>query len=330
MDAVREVLGVPASSKEKPAPHSTLFRWLFVLAALYVCGTVFGGMGLGWIALHPPRRPLDAVEERRAQAIAQRDGEKFKDVEVLASDGTQLRGWFIQPPDPNGRAVILLHGVSDNRLGMYGYGRWLLENHYAVLLPDARGHGLSGGLATYGLNEAEDVHRWVDWLEQTYHPKCIFGFGESLGAAELLQALAKESHFCAVVAESPFATFREVAYARFGRAFHTGPWLGRTVFRPTVDVGFWYARLAQGLDFEQASPAKAVADTKVPIMLIHGLEDRNIPPYHADWITSMNRTDILVWKVPAATHTGAHQAAPQEFEHKVLQWFEQHSAGPGH
>jgi predicted esterase len=43
----------------------------------------------------------------------------------------------MRPREANGDAVILLHGVSDNRLGMYGYGKWLLDNHYSVLMPDA-------------------------------------------------------------------------------------------------------------------------------------------------------------------------------------------------
>ena len=107
----------------------------------------------------------------------------------------------------------------------------------SALSRGARGHGLSGGLATFGLKESDDIHRWTDWLEDTYHPHCVYGLGESMGAAQLLQSLAKEARFCAIVAESPFATFREVAYARFGREFHTGPWLGRTFFHPTVDVG---------------------------------------------------------------------------------------------
>ncbi len=242
------------------------------------------------------------------------------------ADGTALKAWFLTPPSPNGNVVILLHGVSDNRLGMYGYGKWLLDNHYAVLLPDARAHGLSGGLATYGLKESGDIHQWVDWLESRYHPQCVYGLGESMGAAQLLESLPNESRFCAVVAECPFASFREVAYARFGREFHTGPWLGSTFFRPTVDVGFLYVRLRYGLNMEEASPKQAVEITRIPVMLIHGLSDHNIPPFHSDEIQARNPTDIVLWKVPGAAHTGAHKIAPEEFERQVLGWFKTHSS----
>jgi len=303
-----------------------LRRLLSVLAVLYLCGTFFGGIGLGWIALHPPSRAVTPCETANVQASAAAESEKFTDASITTRDGTVLRAWFLERRSGNGDAVILLHGVSDNRLGMYGYGKWLLSKNYAVLLPDARAHGLSGGLASYGLKESDDIHLWMDWLENSYHPRCVYGLGESMGAAQLLQSLAKEGRFCAVAAESPFASFREVSYARFGREFHTGPWIGRTLFRPTVDVGFLFVRARYGLDMERASPEKAVETTKTPILLIHGLSDRNIPPYHSDEIQAHNRAVVVVWKVPGAAHTRAHKVAPEEFETRVLHWFQSHQA----
>ena len=279
---------------------------------------------LGGIALHPPRRPITAGEIRADKASAALDSASLDDVELPSEGGTALRAWFLEPPEQSGNVVILLHGVTDNRLGMFGSARWLARHHYAVLLPDARGHGDSGGLATYGLLEAQDIHRWVSWLEDTYRPRCVYGLGESMGGAQLLQALATEKRFCAVIAESPFASFREVAYARVGRVFHTGPWLGETFFRPMVDVAFLYVRLRYGFDLEKVSPADAVAGSDVPVLLIHGLEDHNIPPFHSDEIAHRNPSRVVVWKVPGATHTGASQAAPAEFEHRVLSWFADH------
>jgi len=161
-----------------------------VLATLYFLGTEFGGIGLGWIALHPGRRPLTAGDQRRAEAAAQDQNAQLSNVQITTPDGVLLRAWFIRPAQANGSAVILLHGVGDNRLGVYGYGDWLMKNHYSVLLPDARAHGLSGGeLATYGIREADDIHEWVNWLEENHQPSCVFGFGESMGAAQLLQSV---------------------------------------------------------------------------------------------------------------------------------------------
>jgi dipeptidyl aminopeptidase/acylaminoacyl peptidase len=250
----------------------------------------------------------------------------FQDATLTAADGTVLHAWYMRPTQANGDAVILLHGVSDNLLGMYGFGKWLVENHYSVLMTDARGHGNSAGIASYGVREADDIHRWVDWIEMRDQTHCVYGLGESMGAAQLLQALPREPRFCAVVAESPFASFREVAYVRMGQPFDVGPWIGRTFFRPAVDVGFLYIQLKYGLDMETASPGEAVTKVKIPVLLIHGLDDKNIPPYHSDLIQARNPASIVVWKVPGAVHTGAHAAAPEEFDRKVLDWFAQHQS----
>ena len=305
--------------------HPYLKRTLLVCCLLYLLGTVFGGMSLGWMATHPGRRQITDADKREVIADSG-DGSELSDVSVTASDGAVLRGWQIRPAASNGNAVILLHGVGDNRLGVSGYGAWLARNHYTVLLPDARAHGYSGGdLATYGLKESGDIHRWVDWLEANDHPNCVLGFGESMGAAQILQSLSKETRFCAVVAESSFATFREVAHARFGRPFHTGPWLGRTFFWPTEEVGFLYVREKFGLDMEAASPADAVAHSDTPVFLMHGLSDENIPSFQSVEIQARNSSTVTLWRVAGAGHCGTHSVAPQEFERRVLAWFSEHS-----
>jgi hypothetical protein len=67
------------------------------------------------------------------------------------------------------------------------------------------------------------------------HPKCIFGMGESMGAAIVLQSV-KTTPFCAVVAESSFASFRQIAYVRVGQFFQSGTWLGRIALRPAMEL----------------------------------------------------------------------------------------------
>jgi uncharacterized protein len=313
--------------RHSPALRLWARRILAGLALLYGGGTVFGGIALGWIATHPGRRPLSSAEQSQVGAYAVLNRTEFRDLTMTAGDGSVLRAWFLKPPEWNGNSVLLLHGVADNRLGMAGYGRWLLSNHYSVLLPDARAHGVSGGeIASYGVFESEDIHHWVDWLEDKIQPRCVFGFGESMGAAQVLQSLSEESRFCAIVAESPFESFREVAYARFGRPFHAGPWLGRSLFWPTAETGFMYVRLKYGLNLDAASPREAVRHSHIPVLLIHGTADGNIPSYNSDDIQAANPSRVQLWKVSGAGHCGAHEVAGEEFDRRVLDWLSQHSA----
>jgi uncharacterized protein len=235
-------------------PSRTL-RWLLFLFLGYAFLSVSTGIFVAESALHSKRRMLPLEAESFGQAIAKGSKSDLEEVTVSMPDGVVLRGWSIRPRQSNGDAVILLHGMSDNRLGMTGYAQLLLGHGFTVLLPDARAHGASGGtLATYGLLERFDIHAWFQRLLASDSPRCIFGLGESMGAAQLLQSLEVEPRFCGVVAESSFSTFREIGYDRMGQFVQAGPWVGRTVLRPVEEIALLYVRLKYGLDMTRASP----------------------------------------------------------------------------
>ena len=305
-----------------------LRRSAILIGAWLVLCMVIGVVATEW-ALHPWRRTVTPEAEAQARAIATRNHAELTEVAVTASDGAILRGWSIRPLHGNRDAVILLHGVADNRMGMIGYAELLLRHGYAVLLPDARRHGTSGGdLATYGINEADDIRRWFNWIQQSETPRCIDGLGNSMGAAQLLESLPAAPGFCAVVVESPFANFREASYDRLAERLGAGAWLGRTLLRPVVETGFLYARWKYKVDLEQASPENAVAASSVPVLLIHGLKDTNLPPRHSEMILAHSRTRIPAvefWEPAEAKHTGAAAAEPEEFERRVIGWFESHN-----
>ncbi len=296
-------------------------RWSVYACVIYVAFCLVGGIYLADVTLHPGRRSLTDVEINAYRQSLQAVKADLEDVSITTPDGSVLRGWIVRPAHPSGDAAILLHGLADNRLGMEGYANILLARGFVVLLPDARAHGASGGaLATYGLLERGDIHQWADLLTSQVRPKCIYGMGESMGAAELLQSLDGRIDFCAVVAESSFASFREIAYDRMGQPFNAGPWVGRTILRPLVEIAFLRARWKYSLDMQQVSPQDFVAKTNVPVLLIHGEIDSNIPVRHSRLIRDKN-PKVVLWEVSGADHCGAVSTAPREFEKRLVAWF---------
>jgi uncharacterized protein len=302
-----------------------LRRFLIVAVLGYAAVCCIAGVFLADATLHPARRPLTAADEFRPHEMSNRHDAQIENAALSATDGALLQAWLIRPQRGNGDAVILLHGLSDNRIGMIGYAELLVNHGFTVLLPDARAHGASSGaLATYGLLESDDISRWYKWLDFHEHPNCIFGFGESMGAAQLLAALSTEPDFCAVAAESSFSTFREIAYDRVGQFFHTGTWLGRTLLYPIVEAAFAYARWHDHVDLAGISPLNAASSSRVPIFLIHGRQDSNIPVRHSRAIAAQNAS-LVLWEVPNADHCGAISVAPEEFENKLIAWFQRHT-----
>ena len=200
----------------------------------------------------------------------------------------------------------------------------------ACLLPDSRAHGESGGeFATYGLQESDDIHRWVSWL-YAHGAACVDGLGESMGAALVLESLSAEPRFCAVVADSGFSTFRSVAYDREGYFLGLGRfgmerWFGRTIGLLPAETGLLYARWRYGVDLYRANPVDALRNSSTPVLLIHGDADINILPDQSRVLAAAS-SKAEFWLVPGAEHCGAAGKVPQEFWTRVLGFFERHDA----
>ncbi len=310
-------------------PYSLLMRKMLTTRLLlwsfgiYCAGCVVAGIFLAEVSLHLPKRQLGNGLEYRTRM--RRDFHaNVQDVSIVAADGAVLRSWFVQPPDVNGKAVLLLHGITDNRLGASGFGDYFLARGYSVLLPDSREHGASGGgLATYGILERDDVRRWVSWVRER-SPGCTYLLGESMGAAIGLQATAVTPQLCAVVVESPYSTFREISYERLGRETHLGALFWRTVGRPVLEVAILYAGARYDINLPRADPESAVELSRVPTLLIAGTADRNIPPHDAAELEAVCPSHCALWVVPGADHGGASAVAPVEFWRRVSDWFESH------
>lgn len=316
---------LPSSRTEVSANKFRVARRVLLAGlAVYFALSILAGIVIADMSLKLRRLPL-SHQQAIATAVRENFHAALQDVSIRAADGAVLKGWYVHPRDYNGNAVVLLHGITDNREGVAGYGQLLLEHGYAVLLPDARRHGESSGeLATYGTKEADDIHRWVSWVYQHDPPQCIFGFGESYGAALLLQSLAVENRFCAVAAESPFSTAREMSFERVSGPLHLQSWFGRTLGRPVIWSAVVYSRLRYGINLLQPSPLDAVKSSKVPVLLIHGEADRSIAPRHSQLIAAAAPDHVELWLVPHAGHTMAWAAAHQKFESRLLGWFGSH------
>lgn len=296
-----------------------------ILLGIYLALCLGLGIFIADGALHPMRRPIDAKERMNARKVAEAAGSHLQDVALKTTDGIVLKAWLIRPAEDNGNSVLLLHGLGDNRGGTIGYANVLLASGYSVLMPDARAHGESGGeLATYGLLERHDIHQWTNWLQDSLHPRCIFGFGESMGAAQLLQSLS-DANFCAVVAESSFSNFLEIAYDRMGQPFGVGPWLGETLLRPVISVAYWRAAHKYNLNMREVSPEAALRDSRTPVLLIHGADDHNIPPRHSELLFRTRVQNTEIWRVPSADHCGAISTAPEEFARRLLRFYAAHA-----
>jgi uncharacterized protein len=268
-------------------------RTLIGLVLLYCAACLAVGFTLTRFALNPPRRTAPNVPLP-----------DFESVSIKANDGTILRGFFglASGPDPKSPLLILLHGQADHAWSQLSTARGLMENGYSVLAPDARAHGKSGGeQATYGLKEVGDLEAWRRRFSEFPQVALI---GVSMGGAISLQAIHSQLPICAVIAESAFSSFREVAYDTAALPFGGNNWM-RILLMPSVDVSMWWMRWRSDFDFDSVSAERAVARRQVPILLIHPEGDHRIPSWHAQRILKSARasgTPAELWSPAVEGH----------------------------
>jgi dipeptidyl aminopeptidase/acylaminoacyl peptidase len=219
---------------------------------------------------------------------------------------------------------------SDSKTGMLHIARALSRRGFGILMFDMRGRGDSPtAVSSSGYFERLDLQGASDYLVGHGADRSRIGaLGYSLGGAVALLAGSSPNNFGAVVSDSAFADLSLVL-----KGTMTGIKRPLTLWFPGMK---FMAKALYGIDIAEVSPARAIARSDTPVLVIHGEEDRVIPVEHArllgraigasfDEIESGEET---VWTVPGAGHTGAYRAQPDIYIDKVASFFERHLGPP--
>ncbi len=232
--------------------------WIGVLA---VAVTLLAGLvqlpaiGAGAL-LHPQRRTQYAAMP--AECVAR----------GFDGAGVALRGWYCEADRERRGTLVYLHGVADNRSSAAGLVQRFTRRGIAVAAYDSRAHGESDGEAcTYGYFEKEDLRQVIAALEDG--PVVLVG--TSLGGAVALQAAVDQPRVAGVVAAEVFSDLKTVIRERVPR--FVPHWALRRALRSAEKR----ARFA----VSEVSPREAAGALTIPVLLVHGAEDRHTPPEHS-------------------------------------------------
>jgi len=247
-----------------------------------------------------------------------------------------LRGWFIPAAsasldEPSGKgemawntcATILVgHGYPFDKANILRHALFL-HPRFHLLVFDFRYFGESdGGYTTAGLLETQDVQAAVEYVKSRsdVNPERIGALGFSMSASAFI--LTKHPAVKAIVSDSPYATLEGL----IARQFFFLP--GFTKW-PFVAMTKLYAFIFLGVRVSDAAPAEVVRDLNVPLLIIHGDADSQIPLEHAQAIYAKADPDkTKLWVVPGADHGFAHGLEGPRYEVRVRQFFEQHLCTP--
>jgi pimeloyl-ACP methyl ester carboxylesterase len=274
--------------------HFTIGISIVTVIALVMSGMVVSQLSaIGAGALLVPTRHVSA--RQTPDDCAER---KF------AGDGVVLAGWVCRTSAANRKGTIVyLHGVADNRGSSVGAIGALVPLGFDVIAYDSRGHGASeGDRCTYGYYEKRDLRSVLDQLAVDD----VILIGHSLGAAVALQTAAVEPRVRGVVAASTFSDLRTIASER---AFGLPAW--------SLSPAFVRAERDGQFVVDQVSPVRAATAITVPVLLIHGENDRDTLPIHSARVFDALRGSK---KLITVTHAGHNDVLRAEVWKQIENW----------
>jgi uncharacterized protein len=240
-------------------------------------------------------------------------GAPHENVSFITSDGLRLHGWFV--PSKNGATVISFPG----RKGPQKPARLLVREGYGVLLFDRRGEGESDGDPNaLGWRGTRDLDAAIAYLRSRpdVDSDRIGGVGLSVGGEVMLQAAAETDDFKAVVSEG--AGIRSVR-----EAVHMD---GIEKVLPSWLFGFVTAGTAA---FTSDMPPPSLTDLSSeitePVLFIHATPGQGGETLTEKYYEAA-RGRKEYWAAPGG-HTGAFGAAPQEYERRIVGFFDRNLLG---
>lgn len=298
---------------------------VILAAVLYV---LHYGYKLAFYYADPLKSPLEYEEDDQTKeckevwenAIAEFAAVPFEAVSITSHDGLKLTGRYYHNAD-GAPLEILCHGYKGNPIRDF-CGGWQVakELGHNVLLINQRCHGGSQGhTITFGIQERRDVLNWIRWANDRLGSVPTAISGVSMGAATVLMVSGMElpENVKAVVADCPYDAPSNIIKKVLGQDMGMPVKLVYPLIR---FGGMVYGRLNLDAD----SPLAAVKKTKLPILLIHGDDDRFVPYAISCSIHAAAPETIEFHTVPGAGHALNFATDPEEYRRIVREFLEKH------
>jgi esterase/lipase len=241
----------------------------------------------------------------------------FDNVTLNTAEGIKLAAWYA-PPE-NGAVIILIHGGAGSRNGIRPYAEMLVDNGFGVFAFDLQGHGESEGAGNaFAWKATQDIGEVVEYLQKQDEVKYIGGLGVSLGGEVLLSSASTYPEIKAVVSDG--ATHRSiddyVAVPEYNSFI--GSWVQRVMYT-TVRVFRGGAKPVPILE-----SIKDAQETSLLLIAAGGVDDEI--KYNTVFHNAVSDRSQL-WVVPRVGHISAYYNYQDEYEEKVISFFEENLLG---
>ena len=219
-------------------------------------------------------------------------------VSVTSQDGLKLSGRYYHVKD-GAPLDIGFHGYRSHPFTDFSGGTELsFQMGHNVLLIDERAHGRSeGNTISFGILERLDLLDWVNYAVDRFGDDVkILLYGVSMGGATVLMAsdLPLPQNVKGIIADCPYAKPLDVIL-HVGKQRSFPNWL----IKPFAILA---AKIYGGFDLLETDVERAVKHTKVPILILHGEDDRYVPCSMSEVAAQANPEMVRRFTFPGAAH----------------------------
>ncbi len=245
-------------------------------------------------------------------------GRAYEPFSILNDEGTPLSGWFVPAKTPSPSLIIFLHGWGANKSDVI-VPTIFLADRYNLAYFDFRNHGESGRSRTsLTCLEVRDLKTVVRALraQKKEFAKNLGLYGFSMGAAAAITGAADLPEVQAVIAESPFSSYNHTV-VRFARLFYKVP-------KFATRITLWSMRLRLGFNPEDCSPIYHVHKIAPrPILIFQGGQDKRMPIEEGQQLYAKAQEPKELLVIPEADHGDIKKTDPEEYEKRVLAFYDQ-------
>ncbi len=192
-----------------------------------------------------------------------------------SSMGQRLKGWVLTPETDNGGAVaVLAHGWGSSHGRMTLLARPLLERGHPVFLFDVRHHG-EAPEARYvtARHFRDDILAGTTEMTNRYPDRPLVLIGHSMGGSAGILSVAEGAPVDGLVTISAPADLFSVWAEHLDKSWLPGALVVRLL------TPFWRTRAR--VSFDTLRPDQKVRDLTVPVLVIHGAQDKSVDSSHA-------------------------------------------------
>jgi uncharacterized protein len=244
--------------------------------------------------------------------------ENYDEVTFKTADNLLLNAWYVSPTREDGASILFVHGVSGNKAQFLPEAELFSGRGYGILLLELRAHGYSeGDMTGMGLWETQDVEAAFDFLVQQpeVNPERIALYGHSMGGAIAIHS-APLVDIRVLLLDAPFADLREAI--RGDIEFYGVP----ALFFPELILNFASSRT--GLDYDEAGTVDTIRSIEVPIFLMHGTLDDQVPLEQAYWLYEAANEPKVLHIVEGAGHGNTYETDPKAYQALMIPFLEQY------